>query len=143
MSYSYQNHQNLVNKTKLKFSSVFRSCGRMFDRHVGMFYKRRVEKGTVDYIPIKINRPGQADNWAVIKCFHYTDKEKRFPIPFHVEVESKTGKGKLREEQKEWKKNCELLGVPFFENRDEIETIKQIVNEINSRGLIVHEVHWN
>lgn len=146
MADNYFNHQELIKRTKLKFTQVFRMSARLYDRHVGLFYKKRVNNGMIDYLPIQINRKGQADNWGVLICFHATDEGRRYRLPIHFEVETKTGKGKLTDDQKENKEKCENLGIWWFENRDEMQLINDIIAMANQHQLIIGEINygaWN
>jgi len=142
MSDNYFAHQELVKKTKVLVSDVLRNSARMFDRHVGLFYKKRVNDGMIEYTPIQINRAGMADNWGVIICFHYLDNERRHKIPVHFEVETKTGSGTLTDDQINWRDFNINFGVWWFENRDENILMEQIKTKAKTSGLMISEVNF-
>lgn len=83
----YQRHQTLLKEAILYVQTRVPEI-RFFQRHVGLFYRAN---GT----PIKINRPGMSDLYALL------------PTPFgliHIEIEVKSGTGRLSKEQKGWQK---------------------------------------
>lgn len=141
MADNYFNHQELVKRTKLNFTKTFKSAARVFDRHVGLFYKKRTKGGLIDYSPIQINRKGMADNWGVIICYMRSDIYKN-KLPIHFEVETKTGKGKLNPDQIIWRDFCNNFGIWWFENRDEDELVKEIYNRAANAGLVISEVSF-
>ena len=142
MSDHYFQHQELIKRTKLLTTKVFVNSLRIFDRHIGMFFKRRIDKDMVNYTPVKINRKGMADNWGVIICYSNFDICKKFKIPIHFEVESKTGKAILNKDQIIWKDFCESLGIWWFENRDENKLIKDIIEKASSCNLTISEINY-
>lgn len=96
---------------------------RIFDRHVGLF-------NTLNGAPIMINKPGMADLWATLP-FKYG--------ALHIEIEVKTGTGRLSKNQKNWKNFCEKQNIIFIEARNELETVNEIkekLNPLRKKGLI-------
>lgn len=67
-------------------------CCQIFSRTVGLFY-------TKSRRPYRIGQPGQCDlyGWISFMPQH---------VPFHVEIEIKSGIGALSEDQKAWRKKC-------------------------------------
>jgi len=90
---NYAQHENAKRYFKLRFQKAFPKA-RIFDRHVGMFYRKN---GT----PIKINRKGMADLWAIIPG--------RLGL-IHLEFEIKTGSARLTKEQRAWRDQIEKMG---------------------------------
>jgi len=143
MSDNYFAHQELVKRTKVLATKTFKNSMRMFDRHVGLFYKKRTGGGLIDYTPIQINRKGMSDNWGVLICyFEFGNGVRNGPLPIHFEIETKTGTGKLTPDQIIWKDFCESFGIWFFENRDENKLIKDMVSKAASMGLVISEVNF-
>lgn len=132
MSDLYFNHQELIKRTKLLATTEFPQQLRLFDRHVGLFYKKRVNGGLVDYSPIQINRKGMADVWGVY-CFSFNGAM----VPLHIELEFKTGTGKLKPDQKVWKSFCESMGWLYFLVRDENIFIEEFKNELVNRSALM------
>jgi hypothetical protein len=138
----YHEHQDLIKNTKLFLTQMFPKNLRLFDRTVGLFYAKRFSKGIIDYTPIQINRAGMADNYGVVICHTFTDKEKRFPLPIHFEVESKTGNAVLSEDQKNWRDFCFNFNIWWFENRNKYKLINDILKKAKSCGLVVDEINF-
>lgn len=124
MSDQYFNHQELVKRFKLLATKEIPQM-RVFDRHVGLFYARRVSGGTIDYTPVKINRPGMADAYGVINF-------NGFGV--HVEIEFKSGKAVQTKDQKNWENiTNNFMGAKYFLVRNEhdgIREIKQYINQV-------------
>ena len=119
----YQNHQNQLNKTTLHCQKVFPAF-RFFDRHVGMFYSKRVFDGirkihtiahfknwvyTIGKFIIRINKPGMSDQY-IIAPIEINGKI----IPVHIEMETKTGKAVLSNDQIKWRKFCKMMNIKFI-----------------------------
>ena len=105
---------------KIILMTYFPYSMRIFDRHVGLFQ-------TIRGTPIKINKKGMCDNWGILTCFvPHSD----IPVPIHLEIETKTGKGTLGGAQKDWRKFCLTMGVWHFVYRSN----KMIVDEIKDRA---------
>lgn len=115
---NYKNHQNLIKKFKLEVYEQIPEI-RVFDRHVGLFYNK---KGT----PIRINKPGMADCYALIPT--------KYGL-IHAEYEFKTGCAKQTKEQKHWESFIRSLGGIYIIVREEyhlaIEETLEILNEKN------------
>lgn len=131
---TYKNHQVLIHKTKICLCRRFKGI-RIFDRHVGLFYSRKnviTAKGNQAsiYSPVKVNKKGMADNWAVLPL-----KLLETICPVHIEIETKTGKAMLSKDQKIWKSFCETHGWWYILNRDVDETIDVIGKKINQHGF--------
>lgn len=103
---SYERHQYVVKKSLVELQKQFPKA-RFFQRHVGLFYTKNGGR-------IKINQPGMSDIWAL------------FPGGKHVEIEVKTGTGILSPKQKAWKATVELLGIKFFELRE--NNLQDVIN---------------
>ena len=142
MANQYFAHQESVKKMSLKFPKVFGMFGRIIDRHVGVFYKKRVNKGIIDYTPISINRKGMSDNYGILICYHVTDTNRAFKIPVHFEIETKTGKAKLSEFQITWRDFCNNMGIWWFLNSDNNDVFAEMVTKANSCNLIVGEINY-
>ena len=97
---------------------------RIFGRHVGMFYKQ-------DGSPIKINRKGMADLWAIYPLAHCL---------IHMEFEVKTKTGKQTENQKKWQRFIEsrkgLYLVVREDYRSAIVKTKEFINESERQMLL-------
>ncbi len=137
---NYFQHQELVKKTKVFLCKSFPKGLRIFDRHVGMFYKKRINNNVIDYLPISINRKGMSDNWAVVFCYYTQRPDLVFPI--HLEIETKTGKGKLNPDQILWKEFCQNFGIWFFENRDEANLKAEIEAKAATYGLLIKGINY-
>jgi hypothetical protein len=126
MSDQYFEHQELIKKTKILACQVWPQNIRLFDRHVGLFYKKRINKGILNYSPIQINRKGMADVWGV-----FTHKG----IPIHLELEFKTGNATLNADQLIWKQFCHDMNWLWFEVRNEQFFIKELEWRILGLGF--------
>jgi len=90
---NYEQHEKTKNYFKKEFQKAYPKA-RIFDRHVGMFYRKNGS-------PIKINKKGMADLWAIIPG--------RLGL-IHLEFEIKTGKARLTKEQRDWRDQIEKMG---------------------------------
>ena len=106
---NYEKHERLKNGFKIAFQNAFPNA-RIFDRHVGLFYRKNGN-------PIKINKKGMADMWAIM------------PGPYgliHLEFEIKSGDGQLTREQKAWQKQIRAMGGLYFVVRDTKKTLMDL-----------------
>lgn len=71
-------HKDLVARTKIALSQEWPQSIRVFDRHVGLFINAR------NRTPVKINKPGMADNWAILSCV--ATSCDTFKLPIHSEI---------------------------------------------------------
>lgn len=125
---NYFQHNELVKRTKILATKTFPKNLRLFDRHVGLFYKKRVQGGVVEYLPISINRKGMADVYGAMTLENgYGQK-----MALHCELEFKTGKGKLTPEQETWRDFCKNMGWLWYLIRDENIFIQEIKKDINA-----------
>lgn len=112
----YKKHQELIKKFKLDAYDEIPGI-RIFDRHVGLFYRKN---GT----PIRINKPGMADAYAII------------PFKFgllHVEIEFKTGSAKQTKQQITWQKFIEAKGGIYLLVREDYHnSIQELKNRVES-----------
>ncbi len=115
----YQQHQNRLTEIKLRLQKRFPKI-RIFDRHVGLFQ-------TLNGNPIRINKPGMADLYALFPC--------RFGL-IHIEIEVKTGNARQSKDQKNWEKFIKNMGGHYFIARE----VDQIENEMESliQGIPKH-----
>lgn len=127
MSDNYFKHQELVKRTKVLATKTFPQNLRLFDRHVGLFYKKRVTGGNIEYLPIQINRKGMADVYGVFSL----ETRTGFKLPLHVELEFKTGSGKLTQDQETWRDFCRAMGWAWYLVRDEKVFIEEIKRDIS------------
>src|SRR5690606_14681972 len=132
---NYQAHQQKITQMKLLTTKSFPKSFRVFDRHVGLFYKKRVNDGLINYSRIMIEEAGRCDNWGVFTAFI---PNTNTPIPIHVEMETKTGKGKLNPDQENWRDFCFRMGWLWFEIRCEKQFVQDLKDKITSMGLV-----WN
>lgn len=123
----YKNHQILIENFKRMACEEFVSEIRIFDRITGQFYARIVRKGMIEYIPLKFNKNGQADMYAI-----FVLNIKGIKIPIHLEIEAKSSdNAKLNKDQEHWRDFCKNTGILWFELRDAEKTISEIRYEIN------------
>lgn len=118
----YANHQNLLKQVKLNTQKTFGNNIRLFERHVGLFYRKNGS-------PIKINIAGMSDMYGIIKVHTFS---------VHIEVEVKSGTGRLSESQKRWGNFCELMGIKMFVARCPekfIKELKEYVDELESEMI--------
>ena len=108
---NYAAHQQLVKSFMIAFQKEF-SNGRIFQRHVGLFY-------TIKKTPVRINMPGMADLWAIVNGVHF-------------EIEAKTGAGRQTKEQKNWERTITDLGSHYVLLRDINESISVIKKTIEN-----------
>jgi len=88
---------------------------RFFERHVGLFYTKNGQ-------PVKINKKGMYDLWAMIPL-----KEKTILAEFEL----KTGSSYKSKDQIKWGEFLDFMNVPHFEVRENnFEDIKKALNEI-------------
>lgn len=114
----YEEHQNLLKESFLYTQEEIKNI-RFFQRHVGLFM-------TLNGSPININKPGMSDAYALLSY------KKRFLI--HIEIEFKTGKSRLSNDQKKWREFIMSFGGHFLEVRnkeDLLVGVKRIQREIN------------
>lgn len=128
MSDYYFQHQELSKRFGLLATQEIPEM-RIFNRHVGLFHIKRTSGGIIDYTPIKINKPGMADAYGIIKTAIGA---------IHIEIEFKSSlNAKQTKEQKTWEKfNHSMNGAYFLvrNERDGIEQIKTYIRYIN--GII-------
>lgn len=137
---NYFAHQELIKKTKLLLTKRMFASVRLFDRTIGLFYRKRANGGVIDYSPIKIGKNGQCDMYGVVKCFFWVNENQKSPfIPVHIEFEYKTGKSVLSEDQVTWKEFCDSMGWVHIIVRENTDVIKEIYGRINALGLWVWE----
>lgn len=125
---NYFAHQELIKRTKLLVTKNYPMTLRLFDRTVGLFYIKRIVQAIIDYQQIQINRKGMADNYGVLTLTHHNSGIK---FPIHIEIEYKTGKGKLTPEQIVWRDHCIRMGWWYFLVRDENEFIIEFRDRVN------------
>lgn len=109
-----ERHQRLAKQLKFEIQKEFQR-GRIFERHVGVFYTRSGH-------PVRINSPGMSDLWALIDGVHF-------------EIEVKTGSGVLSKPQKAWKNACSIMGAVFVEAREINQTIEEIKKALGGQSL--------
>ena len=127
---SYEEHQKLIERTKLLCTKELPRL-RLFDRHVGLFYKKRVSGNIIDYTPIAINKPGMAD----------LDGKYFTPYGFivNLEFEAKTGQAKQSSDQKIWQNFIENNGQnvgAYILFRTEFELVEKIKKYLSERNLL-------
>lgn len=116
----YKAHQNLLSKFMLGLQKTYPLI-RMFPRHVGLFYTR-------NGAPVKINRVGMADLWAIYPA-HDT--------MIHLEYEIKSNSGRQTKEQKIWQNFVESNnGLYLIVNDDYNIAIQKTGEYLKQRGLI-------
>lgn len=118
MSNQYFEHQELIKRFKLLAMKEIPNL-RVFDRTVGLFYAKRINGGIINYVPTKINKPGMADAYGILK----TDIGS-----IHLEFEFKTGKAVQTKEQVNWEKFIINMNGFFLVVRDEKQAVTQIKN---------------
>ena len=127
---SYEEHQKLIERTKLLCTKELPRI-RLFDQHVGLFYKKRVNNNIIDYSPISIGKPGMAD----IEARYFT------PYGFIVAIsgEAKTGKAVQSSDQKIWQNfienNGNNLGA-YILFRSEFEFVEKVKKYLSERNLL-------
>lgn len=131
---NYEAHQERIKKVGLLITENFPMSFRWFARPVGQFHAKRIDKGIINYIPYFMGKVGQCDNWGVMKCYFPGNPNLIFPI--HIEMETKTGTGKLNPDQIIWRDFCHYMGWLWFEIRDEETFIRELKNKITSMGLV-------
>ena len=123
----YQKHQFAIREMRLALMKAFPNSIRIFDRHVGLFF-------TVHGHPIKINKKGMCDNWAVLTCL-----SKKKVLPIHIEIETKTGDPRLTHSQIRWKNFCQTIGVWHFLNKNDGKLVDDIKSQLIKSSLKVYK----
>lgn len=126
---NYKEHQALINRAKLLASKEIPKL-RIFDRHVGLFYKKRTSGNMIDYTPIHINKKGMSD-------LDITYPGKYCLI--RIEAEAKTGRGEQTEDQINWQNFIQSMNGFYFVFRTEVEfvtTIQGYLSYLESKGVI-------
>jgi len=136
MADRYFAHQELIKRTKLLLTKTYPKRLRIFDRHVGLFYKKRTDNNIINYSPIKINKKGMCDCWGVMAVPCEFRRGNLINLPIHLEMEFKTGNAKLSEEQKNWRDFCNSMGWLWFEVRDENQFMLNLNTRFYKMGLI-------
>lgn len=132
----YSNHQNKLNSITLYLQKKFPDA-RFFSRHVGKFYSQRIFyriKNIQSFYDLKqfvfsmksqylvsINKPGMSDQYVIFPIIINGKK-----VPVHIEIETKTGTGRLTADQIRWKSICKMMNVKFIESRDELVVEKEM-----------------
>lgn len=127
---SYEEHQKLIERTKLLSTKELPRL-RLFDRHVGLFYKKRVNKNIIDYSPIAINKPGMAD----LEGKYFTP----YGFIVNLEFEAKTGKAVQSPDQKIWQNFIENSGQnvgAYILFRSEFEFVEKVKKYLSERNLL-------
>lgn len=106
----YKQHQQFLKDQIFEAQQKFPNI-RFFERHVGLFYTREGN-------PIKLNKPGMCDLWALLPIGNMT---------YHLEIEIKTGSGVLSKSQKIWQTFCAKMNIPFFLVNDSNHLVKQLL----------------
>lgn len=132
---NYFNHQELIKKNKLLLTKQMPKSLRLFDRPIGLFFKKRTTGGCIDYTPIKIGKNGQCDLWGVVSCYIWINGQEKSIIPVHVEIEVKTGKGELNPDQIIWRDFCLTMGWVHIVAREETDVAREILMRVNKMGL--------
>lgn len=109
----YKQHQIALKKIKLETQNAIPEV-RLFDRHVGLFFRDNLT-------PVKINKPGMADIWGILKTFRGL---------LHIEIEVKTGDAVLKKDQKIWKEFILSMGGIYIEARNSEDAINRIKKEL-------------
>lgn len=133
----YEAHQNLVKLTKFKITKEFPRSVRMFDRVVGVFYKKRIDNNVISYSHISIGKKGQCDEYGVISCGLKVLGANSPVIPIHAEWEFKTGDAILNPDQEIWRDFCLRMGILWFEVRENTDIVKEMRNKLDSMGLFI------
>lgn len=129
----YEQHENLRSETKLLLQKNFNSIS-IFTRHIGLFYKKRELKTAVHYVPIKIEKKGRCDDWAVLPCVSsYYNSGAVFPI--HIEIETKSGNAVLNPDQMQWRDKCFNKHWFWVLNRDPELCVYEVKKLLESRNL--------
>lgn len=114
----YAQHQNLLKKFLIEFQQAFPQM-RFFERHVGLFYTKYGK-------PVRINKAGMFDVWAIAKTKNGT---------IHFEFEIKSGSAYKSKEQKDWGEFLDFMGVPHFEVREtNLPEIKKALDKLLSKA---------
>ena len=119
MSY-YADHQKTLQLFKLKIQKELKNKIRIFDRHVGLFY-------TKSGAPIKINTPGMADLYAILKTNSGL---------IHLEFEIKTGNARQSKFQKKWEKTITELDGLYFVIKNIDKDLQKVLNTLRKRKYI-------
>lgn len=97
----YSKHQKLLKKFIIEAQKEFPQM-RFFERHVGLFYTKYGK-------PVKINKNGMFDLWAIYKTTQNA---------IHFEFEIKHGLSYKSKDQKSWGRFLDSMNVPHFEVRE-------------------------
>lgn len=108
-SSKYKQHQNFLKKQLKEAQLEFKNM-RFFERHVGLFY-------TKNGSPVKINKPGMSDVWAIA-----LNKNQSI----HFEIEFKTGAATLSPAQKKWRAFCDAHKIPFILVTEKCTLVEQL-----------------
>lgn len=126
---NYAAHQSLVESAK-KLASKEIPRLRIFDRHVGLFYTKRISGGHINYTPIHINKKGMAD-----LILEYPGKFSKISM----EAEAKSGAGKQTEEQIIWENYTKSMNGLYFTFGTDVEfvtTVQRYLSYLQSVGMI-------
>ncbi len=104
----YKKHQLLLKRVLTALQNEYPD-GRFFERHVGLFY-------TIKKKPVKINKKGMSDIWAMISGSH-------------IEIEIKSGNARQTKDQKKWQKITEETGGLYLLIKEDFD-IKKIKKTI-------------
>lgn len=98
----YHEHQKLIKNFLLEAQPLFPNL-RFFSRHVGLFYTKYGK-------PVKINKKGMFDVWAIgINASQLCQ---------HLEFEFKTGESYKSKDQKDWGSFLDSMNCHHFEVRE-------------------------
>lgn len=124
---NYHAHQQLVKQFKLLATKQIPSL-RIFDRHVGLFYAKRFDGNNVEYVPIKINKPGMADCYGLLK----TNNDL-----IHLEFEFKSSdNAKQTSDQVNWENFISNMNGKYFLIRDAECGINQVLGFLNEKKYL-------
>lgn len=92
----------------------------------GRFFARQVLFTRINGRPISVGKAGQADIYGFISCADKT--------AIHVEIEVKTEKDTLKEEQKCWMNVCKKLNVCYVLARSVKQTLDEVYGYLKERN---------
>ena len=124
---NYRAHQEKLDSIKIDLGREFPRSLRVYDRHVGLFL-------TPGGRPVKINKKGMCDLWGVLTCAPLAGGP---PLAVHLEIETKTGRGRLSADQRKWRAKCLAMRVWHFVHRDNKKLIDEIRNSVGQSLLKV------
>jgi len=130
-------------------SAVLKECLRFLNGLESVVYVERRNTGAAKYIGgyfVRFGSPGAADIWCLIRCRsmkHYddgwicggnVDSSCDGSCLTHIEIECKnrTGKGRLSEDQKTFKRMCGRVGIPFFM----VTSAEDLREQLQGAGLL-------